>query len=296
MRFDNFDLNLLVALQALLEERNVTHAAARLNLTQPAMSAALKKLRDYFQDELLVQQGRQMHPTQHALTLEPEVNDALLRLRSLLSTGTSFDPSQSRREFRIIASDYITTVLLVPVIGSVSKEAPHVRIHLIMPSEGSSSMIVNGTADLMISPEEFLSGDHPKELIFEERMVVVGCASNPALNAPLTMEAFMRAGHIAVRVDGRRSYIEERLAQVAPDRNVEVTAQSFIQFPLLIRGTGRLAVMPERLARMCSRPFRLKIVEAPFALSPMREMMMYHSARTFDEGLSWLRQHIRQAS
>lgn len=296
MRLDNFNLNLLVAFEVLLEERNVTRAAERMNLSQPAMSAALRKLRESFQDDLLVQQGKQMYPTQRALTLAPEVSEALIRLRSLISSGPSFDPASSRRRFQVVASDYITTVLLVPMISMIQREAPAVQIDLIMPSESSSSMVANGAADLLISPGEFMTGDHPKEFIFEERLVVVGCRTNQALDRPLTMEAFMRSGHVAVRVDGRKSFIEEALGRTAPDRSVEVTAQAFIQVPWLLRNTTRLAVMHERLARVCAEPLGLRITAPPFELRPMREMMMFHATRARDEGLTWLRQRILTAA
>ncbi len=296
MRLDSFDLNLLVAFEVLLEERSVTRAAARLNVTQPAMSASLKKLRESFQDELLVQQGKQMYPTQRALSLLPEVSEALIRLRGLISGGTAFDPKTSKRCFKIIGSDYISTVLLAPLIRSLQDEGPGIEIDLIMPTANSSAMIASGQADLLISPAEFMIGDHPKELIFEERLVVVGCSSNPALKDQVTMEQFMQAGHVAVRVDGRRSFMEKVLGSTAPDRSVEVTAQGFIQVPWLLQNTQRLAVMHERLAIACAKPFNLRICEPPFELKPMREMMMYHGTRARDEGLSWLRKKILAAA
>src|SRR5688572_30072281 len=119
MRLDNFDLNLLVAFDALLEERNVTWAARRLNVTQSAMSASLKRLRDSLGDPILVQHGKAMVPTPHALALAPEVARAIATLRSLISAGTAFDPTKSDRCFKIAASDYVTTVLLVPLLRSL---------------------------------------------------------------------------------------------------------------------------------------------------------------------------------
>src|SRR6185503_20223470 len=130
MRLDHFDLNLLVAFDALLEERNVTRAARRLNVTQSAMSASLKRLREALGDPLLVQHGRTMVPTPHALELAPEVVRALAGLRNLISAGTAFDPQRSQRRYRIAASDYITTVLLVPLLRLLEHEAPFVRLDI----------------------------------------------------------------------------------------------------------------------------------------------------------------------
>jgi DNA-binding transcriptional LysR family regulator len=226
MRLDNFDLNLLVAFEVLLEERSVTRAAKRLNVTQSAMSAALKRLRESFQDELLILHGKKMIPTQHALTLAPEVSTTLMRLKTLIATGTGFDPATSKRRFQINASDYITTVLLVPLIEHLQIEAPEIRLNLSLPNQDT--------------------------------------------------------------------YIEAILRKLAPDRRIDVAAQSFIQVPWLLRGTNRLAVMHERLARVTQPVFDLAIVDLPYDLSPMREMMQHHVSRTRDAGLTWLRQKILQ--
>ena len=117
MRFKGLDLNLLVALDALLETRSVSAAASRLNLSQPAMSAALSRLRDYFGDDLLVASGKRMYPTAYAETLYPQLKDCLAGLDSLISNPTLFDPKTSLRTFRIIGSDYVTAAALVPLIS-----------------------------------------------------------------------------------------------------------------------------------------------------------------------------------
>lgn len=293
MRLDSFDLNLLVVFEILLEERSVTRAAERLNVTQSAMSAALKRLRESFQDELLVLHGKRMVPTQHALTLAPEVGAALLRLRSLIATGTGFDPVTSKRRFHIDASDYITTVLLVPLIGILQEEAPGVRLDLSLPSTESNRRLDNGEIDLLITPEEFLESDHPRELVFEERHVVVGCRGNPAMHRPMSPDTFLASGHVAVRIFGRDSFIENVLSRLVPERRIEVIAQSFIQVPWLLRGTRRLAVMHERLAKVSAPVFDLAFCDAPFPLPIMHEMMQHHVTRSNDAGLGWLRSRLK---
>src|SRR3569623_554957 len=152
MRLDSFDLNLLVAFDTLLSESSVTRAAQRLNVTQSAMSASLKRLREAFQDDLLVLQGKKMVPTPLALTLGPEISEALTMLRSLISSGARFDPATSERRFRIAASDYITTVLLAPMISTLERDAPSIRIDLTLPTEGSSERLANADFDLLITP------------------------------------------------------------------------------------------------------------------------------------------------
>src|SRR5690606_16115629 len=129
--------------------------------------------------EILVQHGKKMIPTPHALRLAPEVSAAIAQLRSLISASSAFDPRTSTRQFRIEASDYITTVLLVPLLSVLAREAPGIRLDISLPTEGSSERISNGDIDLLLTPEDFMPPEHPRELLFEERHVVVGWLGNP---------------------------------------------------------------------------------------------------------------------
>ncbi|HEY6814185.1 MAG TPA: LysR family transcriptional regulator [Croceibacterium sp.] len=293
MRLDHFDLNLLVAFEVLLEERSVTRAARRLNLTQSAMSAALKRLRETLGDPILLQHGKAMIPTPHALALAPEVSAALAGLRRLTLPSTGFDPSSSARVFRVAASDYIATVLLAPLLQALESEAPHVRLEIALPAESTPERLGKGEFDLVLTPEDFVEPDHPAELLFEEEHVVAGCVRNPLLAAPLTYEGFVSAGHVAVRIDGRNTHIENELARLGLSRRVEVHAPSFIQAPWLLPGTGRIALMHERLAALMAPLLALRVATPPFAIPPMREMMQFHATRAQDAGLLWLRGRLR---
>jgi DNA-binding transcriptional LysR family regulator len=285
---------LLVAFDALLAERNVTRAARRLNMTQSAMSASLKRLRESFGDAILVQHGRSMMPTPHAMALAPEVARAIATLRGLISAGTAFDPATSDRRFKIAASDYITTVLLVPLLRTLEREAPFVRLDVTLPTDATSGRLANGDYDLILTPEEFVDTVHPTELLFEERHVVVGCVHNPELGGKLTADQFSQAGHVAVMIDGRNTFIENALDDLGLTRRVEVRAPSFIQVPWLLPGTRRLALMHERLARLMAPGLDLKVVDPPFPLPAMREVLQYHSSREKDAGLSWLRARLAE--
>ena len=134
MRLDHFDLNLLVAFDALLAERNVTRAARRLNVTQSAMSASLRRLREAFGDPILLQHGKTMIPTPHALALAPQVSSAIGGLRKLIRPTTGFDPSTSSRTFRIAASDYVATVALAPLLRRLTRAARGVRLDIALPT------------------------------------------------------------------------------------------------------------------------------------------------------------------
>ena len=292
MRLDGFDLNLLVAFDTLLEERNVTRAARRLHVTQSAMSASLKRLRDALGDPVLVQHGRSMVPTPHALALAPEVSAALAALRRLIQP-TGFEPGTATRIFRIAASDYIATVLLAPLLRQLGREGSTVRLDISLPDDSTSIRLARGDFDLLLTPAEFIDPEHPSQLLFEERHVVVGCRDNPLLAAPLTLDGFSAAGHVGVKIDGRNTYIERELDRLGIVRRVEVHAPSFIQAPWLLPGTRRIALMHERLARLMAPLLQLQVLDAPFEVPVMREMLQFHSARSSDEGLTWLRGRLQ---
>jgi DNA-binding transcriptional LysR family regulator len=133
MRLEGFDLNLLLAFDVLLEERSVTRAARRLNVTQSAMSASLKRLREALGDPILLQHGKRMVPTPHALALAPEVAASIAALRRLIQPSSGFDPATSPRVFRIAASDYIATVALAPLLRELEREAPSLKLEISLP-------------------------------------------------------------------------------------------------------------------------------------------------------------------
>jgi LysR family transcriptional regulator, nod-box dependent transcriptional activator len=221
-------------------------------------------------------------------------NRAIATLRSLISAGTTFDPATADRRFKIAASDYITTVLLVPLLRSLEHEAPFVRLDITLPADATSARLANGDYDLILTPEEFVDPIHPTELLFEERHVVVGCTRNPQLGTAMTPDQFAGAGHVAVMIDGRNTFIEDALAGLGIARRIEVRAPSFIQVPFLLPGTRRIALMHERLAVLMAPGLDLKVIEPPFPLPLMREVLQYHSSRQKDAGLLWLRARLRE--
>jgi DNA-binding transcriptional LysR family regulator len=294
MRFKGFDLNLLVALDALLTERSVSRAAARLNLTQPAASAALSRLRASFNDEILVLSGKRMLPTAHAESLAPVLQDVLRGIEQLISASTVFEPAASNRRFRICASDYITTVLLTPLLADIERQAPGVSIQVVQPSPRVIQLFEQGVLDLMLVPEDYLAPEHPAELLFEERHVVVGWAGNPALSGALSQETFFALGHVSVELAEQAStFAEAQLRKLGYARRIEVVAPFFSAVPWMLPGTMRLAIMHERLAGMLTPGLPLKVMPLPFPFAPMKEMIQYHRSRAFDGGLEWLLGLIR---
>ncbi len=298
MRFKGLDLNLLLALDVLLEERSVSRAAQRLNISQPALSASLARLREYFGDPLLVPQGRRMIPTSDALAMQEEIRHILDRVDLVIARSTSFDPANSRRSFRICASDYLTVVLFPQFIPAIAREAPLIGIDLIPPSTEAQTALERGELDLLLTPEEHCVAGHPAELLFEERHVVAGWKDSPLFASEITEKGFLAAGHIAVRIGGanRASFAETHLGDRSQARRIEIIASSFTSVPDLLVGTNRLAVMHERLARVMAQRLPIAWQELPFTFPPMREMIQFNRARKEDAGLAWLIGQLHRAA
>lgn len=291
MRLKGLDLNLLVALDVLLDERSVSRAAERLHLSQPAASAALARLREYFKDDLLVLHGKRMIATAYAESLVPEVKDVLARIDTLISTPAEFDPGRTERVFRLVASDYISAVLLGPAMRFMHRAAPRIQFDIKLPNEQMLAEFDRGDIDLVLTPEEFVLTNHPTELLLEEKHVVVGWDQNPILGPEFSRADFLRSSHIAVTLGSNRqqTYAERYLERSVGKRRVELFVPNFTLVPWLLVGTNRLAVVHERLAHTFAADLPLRIVPLPVDIPPMREMMQFHNARTEDDGLGWLR-------
>jgi DNA-binding transcriptional LysR family regulator len=291
MRFKGLDLNLLVALDALVETRSVSAAARRLNLSQPAMSAALSRLRDYFGDELFVVSGKRMYPTAFAEALAPQLKECLKGLEALVSSPNEFDPATAQRTFVIVSSDYVTTAVLVPLVTRLAERAPGVKLDIVLPNEDSVGQIAEGKVDLLITPDAYVHPDHPAELLFEEKHVVVGWNRNPVFDQGLTEEGMFACGHVAVAIGRDRvaAFADRQLALMGKPRRIEVTAASFTTVPWLLRNTLRLALMHERLAKVMAQDFPIAYAPIPFDFPLMHQMVQHHQARSGDQGLKWLR-------
>ncbi|MCG5487415.1 MAG: LysR family transcriptional regulator, partial [Sinorhizobium meliloti] len=268
MRFKGLDLNLLVALDALMSQQSVTAAARSINLSQPAMSSALARLRTYFGDELFTMQGRKFLPTPRAKALAPAVRDVLLHIQFSIISCDMFNPAMSERRFRIIVSDFVTLVFFEKVVERVVREAPAVGFELLAPDDEPNELLGRGEIDFLILPEQFMSNAHPQARLFDETLVCVGCAMNRQLSQQLSLEKYLSMGHVVAKF-GRalKPSIEEwLLVERGLKRRVEVVAPGFSLIPPLLSGTERIATIPLRLACHFAKIIPLRIVELPLAL------------------------------
>jgi len=294
MRFNHLDLNLLVALDVLLEEQNITRAAERLHMTQSATSGVLGRLRTYFEDELLVQVGRKMQPTPYATELAKPVREVLLTIQSSITAKPVFDPASSKRHFRLVTSDYLISVLFAQVIQKIHQEAPHITFEMLGPSDNSGELLVRGEVDLMIVPERYIIEGHPSRLLFEEEHVCVVWQGNTQVGDSLSLEQYMEMGHVSVGFGRTRhmSIEEWFMNQYGFNRRIEVVTNDFNTLPQLVVGTQRIATMHQRLANLYAQYLPLRILPPPVKIPVMFEYLLWHRSVDGDPMHRWLRERI----
>lgn len=290
MRFGRLDLNLLVALDALLTERSVSLAADRLCLSQSATSSALGRLRDYFADDLLVVKGRHMILTARAEELIEPVRAVLEQIRSTIAIAPPFDPATADRQVRIMASDYTTQVLLAEALAQLAKDAPNLRFEIQPMSTNPVEAVERGFVDLLITIDFAVSGDHPSQVLFEDDYVVVGDAQNPALQGEMTRERYFELGHVTARFGRAQmpAFEEWFTRRQKQQRRIEVVAPTFLSLPGLVLGTNRVVTMHRRMAEQVVQSFPLVMRELPFTIPPIREVVQWHLTNSNDRAIRWV--------
>jgi LysR family transcriptional regulator, nod-box dependent transcriptional activator len=294
MELSQFDLNLLVVLDALLAEKNVTHAGRRIHLSQPATSAALSRLRRSFQDQLLVPVGGKMVLTPLGQSLVKPVRNLLLQAQATVGTKTRFDPMESRRHFSVAASDYVVTVFLADALAGIQKQAPYVTFELVPTSERAVETLEAGNLDFMIAPEIFASKLHPKMALFEDTHTVIAWTKNSRVAATISLADYLDLGHVAIHVgEGAGPNFDEMyLRRLKYKRRAEVVTHSFDVVPHLVVGTDRIATIATRLAKKYAKLLPLKLIPFPVAVPPMIEVLQWHKYRDQDPAHMWLRQAL----
>lgn len=297
MRFKKLDLNLLVALDALLTERSITRAGQRLSLTPSAMSSALARLRVHFKDELLVQVGRKMEPTPRAEGLHDAVRDVLLRIESTIDTHPQFNPAASDRTFSILMSDYTQMVLLPHLMALATQARCTARFQLLPQVTDPQRALERSDADLLIIPSGFASPEHPQEVLYEEDFVCVVWRDGELGRGELTMERYLAAGHVVMQpsVPIGESFEASFVKRYGVERRVAISTYGFAPLPVLVCGTGYVATVHVRLAQALTAAWPLELKTSPLPIDKMAQCVQWHKYRTHDPGLVWLRDLLRQA-
>jgi LysR family transcriptional regulator, nod-box dependent transcriptional activator len=294
MHLGGLDLNLLMVLDALFVEKNVTRAGERIHLSQSATSGALARLREYFKDDLLVHVGRKMVLTPLAEELAQPVRELLQHAEAVIRRTPVFSPESSERKFRIVMSDYIAIVLMTRALPQIQRNAPGITLQ-IMPLR--TDALEQGDADLAILPQQILAKDHPSEVLFQDEFVCIACAKNKLIGSSLSSREYLSLSHVAVRFGEQLevpSLEEEYLGTFGQKRRIEVVTSGFTLLPHLILGTTRIATIQRRLAEFYARQMPLKIVRMPKPLPRLEESMQWHAFRNADPGLLWLRRTLKE--
>jgi LysR family transcriptional regulator, nod-box dependent transcriptional activator len=292
MRYQRLDLNLLTALRALLTERNVTRAGETLHVSQSAMSGMLARLREYFDDQLIVPVGRKMELTPLAETLVEKINDLMLRLDATLATRPDFDPAHSRRQFSIVASDYVTQVLLLDVLREVHQEAPGIQIEFRQPSNTAAVDLENGEVDFVINPARFSTPNQAYQVLFEDSYLAVVDRNFSAVGDSLSLAQYKAMRHVTLELNGRPQFESWFISEHGAPAHVEVIVNSFGLLPQLVLGTSRVATLHTRMALQVARHWPVRLLRLEFEAPPLVETLQWHRYRDLDPANQWLRERI----
>ena len=300
MQLNRFDLNLLIALDALLREKNVTRAAERVFVSQPAMSAALHKLREYFNDPLLVRVGREMELTPRGSSLLEPAREALLRIQVMLGTQPTFDPKTARREFTVIMSEEAVPGVLPALLRTVSADAPELGLHIEMISPSALSRLEYGEAHLCLCLENLQMFDlraYPENIcatpLRPVNWVCAVASDHPTVMDSLTIEQYSSLQHLVGRPGGFTGSAEQLVRTLLGiDLKVHMTLPSLLQLPLALPGSTLAATLPERVAQQFATSLPIKILPLPFDVPRTQEVLLWHRRHETDPAHTWLRELI----
>ncbi|MEV0600569.1 LysR family transcriptional regulator [Streptomyces sp. NPDC050315] len=296
MNLASLDLNLVVALRALLEERNVTNAGRRIGLSQPAMSAALARLRRHFDDDLLARSGGQYELTALGQVLLDRTATVCDLLDRLFTSRADFDPATEEHTFTFIASDYALAVFGAELARTVHREAPHVRLSFRqtpMDIVERTGPLLSGV-DGLFMPHGIIS-DFPATDLYGDRWVFLVSADNPEVGDRLRGEDLVRLPWVTYQ----RTYdapAVRQLGMLGIEPRVDVSVDSFQAIPHLVAGTRRIALVQERLAELLRGVAPFRVMECPYEAVPLQEALWWHPVHTHDAAHVWLREKAQEVA
>lgn len=307
MDLGKIDLNQLVHLDVLLRERNVTRAANHLGISQPAMSNSLKRLRQLFNDPLLVRTSEGMAATDLAHKLKPAIRDILARIEQVIVTDKEFDPD-SRRTFRIMASDYAESTLIPQVLTQVRQQAPNITLDILTPSDVTFEDVEQGRVDMAINRFDTIPQSFHQKTLWQDTFACLMRADHPLVD-DFTLENYLAASHIWVSKTGfgvgvgvtpedvqRLGWVDEALGRLGHKRNISVFTRHYQVAMLLARQHDLIATLPSRVARLDLGKADCVIQDPPFAIDAFELKMAWSPLLHHDAGHQWLRHLITQVA
>ncbi len=292
------DLNLLVSLDALLRERSVTRAAQRLMLSQPALSAALSRLRSHFKDPLLARRGNSYELTPLALRLSHQVPAALEMARRVFDSQTDWSPETSNREFSILGSDYgfVTTGQLVSRLAV--RQAPDIRFHFLLHTTSIVDDVREHlrTVDGILLPHGHIT-DLPHVELWTDRWVIIAADDNPAVVDGLSLETLARSPWVFT-YQSRTAFTSatQQLRSLGLEPRVEAIVETFLSLPPFVQGTPRLGLLQEQAARLISHMPGITVLPPPFEAPPIVNALWWHPVHEHDPEHIWMREQFREAT
>lgn len=287
------DINLLLTLEALLLEQNVTKAATRLHLSQPAVSAQLSRLRALFDDALLVPAHRGMMPTAKAIELLEPLRHALDQVRATVEAHKHFDPSTAELTIIIACTDYSQVAVVKPLVKMLRAMAPGLRV-AIRNLDGSrlDGQMAKGDVDLAFMTTSTAPSSLRARHLFDERYVLIGRKHHPALRETITTAEFAALEHVVVSPSGGGfvTAVDGTLSALGYRRNVVLSSASFLFVPEIVADSDFVALVPERLIRHRARA--LKVIECPFPVEGFTMSMVWHEHSHGHGGHRWVRQAV----
>lgn len=301
MNLASVDLNLLVAFEALIEERHVTRAAGRIGLAQPSMSSALRRLRELFDDELFLRTASGMQPTEKALALARPVSAALEQIRGALAPQRGFDPATSYRRFAIAVTDYGDLIVVPALIGLLRREAPGIDLAVrpITDAHDAVARLERGELDALIGGHLPASATCLRQRLIAERFVCIRDATRTGAAETMTLNDYAALPHAlfsAAGGDGLPSAIDTALDRIGLRRRIAVTLPHVVAVPFAVAGTDLVATMAERVARRFAESAGVAVLPLPCEV-PVFDIDLLHARRALaDPALRWLMETIAAAA
>jgi DNA-binding transcriptional LysR family regulator len=296
MNITGLNLNLLPVLDALLAERSVSRAGARVGLSQPAVSNALAQLRAHFEDPLLVRKAGGMAPTERALALAGPLRAALLALQQGLEPAATFDPGAASRDFTIMTNDFVAFAMLPRLLARLQHEAPGVRLQVrawqehVVPSE-----LARGDADLVLGFNRGLPVGHHAAPLFEDRFVFVARKGHPKVRGRITLATYTKLAHVLVSHEpNARGVVDDVLAQRGLTRNVALRVSHFLLVPPILAATDYVAAQSQLVARPVADSLNLQLLKMPIEVPGATVQVVWHERTGASPAHVWLRKLVEE--
>lgn len=288
---DKLDANLVLALHALLGERSVSRAAARMGLGQPAMSHALKRLRERFDDPLLVRgDGRLMQLTPRALELADLAQQGVEAIERVFAAPSPFDPATCTRRFRVASSDAMVVNLLPGLLARLAEAAPGVDLELPITGPSAATALEEGRLDLSIGRWDLAPLGLRRRTLYREQLVSVVRADHPRVGPTLDLGTYLALPHVLVAPRGTpRGVVDDALGRLGHERRIAVVLQSFVAAMIVTAASDLVLTLPQRLVQRLQGQLALRVLPPPLSLAEFDLHLVWHERDHYDPAHRWLR-------